>query len=456
MKKYLFYIFIFSWLIMCYADSNDTDFAFQAIEQWKKTWEKQDIDSYINNYAESFFSQTSNMNYSAWLNHKKRIFSSNQPISIVLSSITLKIENNQLIVDMTQDYQAGNYQDYGKKAMIWAMIDDNWKIINEEWYALERPPADLQIKPPIEIEIPKPDTIQVKWEMKEGLVPFEYINFLFPQEQVYDEYLLIVEKKDQQAALYKFQDNFQKIDLLKSYHISSGQIPGNKYKRNDLKTPEGLYKTLNFIPDEKLPAKYGSGAYVLDYPNELDKVLKKTGSGIWIHGSDIEMVSFDTEGCIRFDNHEITNFHDNLNFNSVPIIINDELRWVTISELETEIKMIQEFLNSWLESWRIQDIQAYLSHYANDFKTYRQKMDATQWTNHKTRIFNPQKPVQIDLLNIEYYYADNLFLATFIQDYKAESLKSYGKKQLVMQKQKDRYIIIQEEWIATRQMIVNN
>jgi murein L,D-transpeptidase YafK len=244
-----------------------------------------------------------------------------------------------------------------------------------------------------------------------------------------------VEKRSQQAALYEFKNGFKEIELLKTYHISSGQAQGNKYVRGDLKTPEGLYNTIKWIPEKKLEAKYGSGAFVLDYPNQLDKLLKKTGSGIWIHGSDIAMIPFDTEGCIRFENQEITHFKEELNFDRVPVLINETFEWTDITALEKEIEGIQSFLKEWEESWARQDINKYLSFYSpTEFVTNRQKMDYAQWENHKRRIFNPNKQINIELTDFEYYYADNLLLVSFYQDYTAETLKSMGWKQIVLRR----------------------
>jgi murein L,D-transpeptidase YafK len=349
-----------------------------------------------------------------------------------------------------QDYTSGNYNDYGKKTMLWKFKDGRYFILNEEWYAQERPteiqPPDIPPQPPV---VEKPPILPT-WAAHNGQVPYEYINFLFPSQPDYDEYLIIVEKRDQQAALYKFGKNYKQIELLKAYPISSGQSAGNKSERGDLKTPEGLYKTIQWIPEANLEPKYGSGAFVLNYPNQMDRLLRKTGSGIWIHGSDMDIIPTDTEGCVRFENQEIVYFHEKLKFNKVPVIINDGLEWTDIDALEKEVGSIQAILKSWQESWQQQDIGKYLSFYCSDtFISYSPNRDYAQWAAHKSRLFAAKNKISVDLYNFEYHYADKKLLVTFYQDYAAPSLKSFGKKQLLLRRDKDTWTIVQEEFVNT-------
>ncbi|MCL1827211.1 MAG: L,D-transpeptidase family protein [Candidatus Cloacimonetes bacterium] len=432
--------------VQTFINSNPFEHAFTS---WKISWESQNIEQYLQYYTEDFESVTSGMNYEEWVSHKRRVFARKQPINIEFSDLKHTIENNRILIEMYQDYQSGNYQDFGIKTMIWVRKDLEWRILNEEWTVSKPPEVITPPKPPVEIVVPKPDTISIKWEIKSGSVPFEYINFLFDMEQDYGQYLLIVEKKEQHSALYRFKENFTGIEIVKTFRISSGKATGNKFRRDDLKTPEGLYITQRFIEEAKLPAKYGSGAFVLNYPNQLDKLLKKTGSGIWIHGSDTEMVSFDTEGCVRFENSEIIYFTEELEFEKIPVIINEELEWRTITSLEKEILDINAFLEKWQDVWQKQDIETYLSFYADDFHTVRQKMDYTQWVKHKTRIFNPNNEIKLDVFDLSFYYADNLLLVSFYQDYTTTTLKSFGKKQLVLKRLPNDWIIIQEEWEET-------
>ena len=303
------------------------------------------------------------------------------------------------------------------------------------------------------------------WTERQGTVPYCFINFLFPETLLHTfegniakselgNHLIIVEKSDQHAALYRFQNGeIPEIELMNAYQISSGKADGNKLRRGDLKTPEGLYIAHPFFSEQNLrgrygaiAAQYGTGAWELGYPNTLDRLRRKTGSGIWVHGTDVGTIPFDTEGCVRFENDVITYFNEELRFSKTPVIIGDVIEWVTIDFLLNEVQNIEIFLNNWLESWKRQDIIQYLSFYdQDDFVTHRQNMDFASWERHKRNIFQ-DSPVEIEMKDISYYYADNLLLISFTQNYYSTSVQNTGKKQLVLRRGRMGWRIVQEEF----------
>ena len=321
----------------------------------------------------------------------------------------------------------------------------------------------------IDMVIPESDTLRLQWEKHAGYVPFDFINFLFQMPQEYDEVMIIVEKANQHAATFRFGEGKRSITLMETYPISSGQAHGNKMVRGDLKTPEGLYITTRFRSEANLREAYGrdalqfgTGAWVLNYPNQLDRLRLKTGSGIWIHGSDRAMIPFETEGCVRFDNDVIDYFRDVLNLTRTAVIINDEIDWTTVEALDAEVRRVINLLADWEESWRGQDIERYLAFYCREeFITRRQRMDYTAWANHKQRVFNPDNSVNITFSEFFYYYGDGLLLVTFYQDYSSGTFSSFGRKQLVLRKTDSSWIIIQEEWLPAtrprdnREMMIN-
>src|SRR3989338_108056 len=75
--------------------------------------------------------------------------------------------------------------------------------------------------------------------------------------------------------------NFRIID---KFNILLGKNSGDKEIAGDMKTPVGVYKIIAAKNDDELAPMYGPKAFVLNYPNALDKKSGKTGSGIWIHG----------------------------------------------------------------------------------------------------------------------------------------------------------------------------
>ena len=84
-----------------------------------------------------------------------------------------------------------------------------------------------------------------------------------------------------------------------------GKKEGDKQRVKDLRTPEGVYFIEGKIPYALDFMEYGSQAFALNYPNPVDRLRGKTGSGIWLHskGQPIERVR--TRGCIAIELHDI-------------------------------------------------------------------------------------------------------------------------------------------------------
>ena len=86
-----------------------------------------------------------------------------------------------------------------------------------------------------------------------------------------------------------------------SVAISMGKAGFGKEVEGDRKTPIGLYKITSFLDDDQLTDKYGTGAYPLNYPNNWDRVKKRTGHGIWLHGLPKGVSKrplLDSDGCV--------------------------------------------------------------------------------------------------------------------------------------------------------------
>ncbi len=84
---------------------------------------------------------------------------------------------------------------------------------------------------------------------------------------------------------------------VREYVCTTGKGKGDKQLRGDLKTPEGIY----FITGKRRGLdfeEYGGEAYMLDYPNPVDRQRGKTGSGIWVHSRGRSITPFESRGCI--------------------------------------------------------------------------------------------------------------------------------------------------------------
>ncbi len=159
--------------------------------------------------------------------------------------------------------------------------------------------------------------------------------------------VLVVEKGAQ--SLYIFDHNYR---LLRTFKVTTGQKKGDKEREGDLKTPEGVYFFTEVIDPATLPAKYGVMAVAMDYPNPLDRLMKKGGSGIWLHATDEpERIDLprDTRGCVVATNEDVLAIAGHINLLKTPIVIVERLDYISEKTMERERREVLEFLRRWKE-----------------------------------------------------------------------------------------------------------
>lgn len=107
---------------------------YQAIlDQWRLDWQSQDAVAYLRHYSSEFEGQ--DMDYHAWAEHKERVNSSKQYISIGVDGISMFYypgESDMLVITFEQDYDSDNYQARTMKRQYWRKeADGEWRIVYE-------------------------------------------------------------------------------------------------------------------------------------------------------------------------------------------------------------------------------------------------------------------------------------------------------------------------------------
>ena len=90
------------------------------------------------------------------------------------------------------------------------------------------------------------------------------------------------------SRLYVFENTENGYSLVDDFFMTIGREGMGKLEEGDLRTPEGIYYVTSYLPGDGLPARYGPGAFPINYPNEYDRQQDRTGYGIWIHGTEPE------------------------------------------------------------------------------------------------------------------------------------------------------------------------
>jgi len=268
-------------------------------------------------------------------------------------------------------------------------------------------------------------------------------------------HVLVAEKSTHLLHLF---ENFAGVPkLVKSYQVVTGKKAGNKIFQGDFRTPEGIYFLTEFIPRSALLERYGEkgkiygvGAFVMDYPNPMDRKLSKTGGGIWLHSTNDETrieKGLDSRGCVVAANNDLKDISTFIELHRTNIVVVHNLNYLKRATWEKERNEISDAFDDWLDAWQTEDIKRYLSHYHK--KEFSDPYRGDYWglASHKRAVFwAPGAPI-ITVKEISILKSKNYATVTFLQDYQSKTIQDTGKKTLYLKR--DEYYqwkIVSELW----------
>ena len=229
-------------------------------------------------------------------------------------------------------------------------------------------------------------------------------------------YAIVVDLSISRLFLFKNTNGIPK--LVRNFYVSTGKNGAGKIKEGDKKTPVGIYFITNFIGSNALPDFYGDGALEINYPNIIDKRSKRTGSGIWLHGTPRGVYSRpprDSNGCVILANQDLKYILDLIGKEKTPVILDKKITWVDIKQWKQKYWKFVAHIEQWRKAWESQDIERYLHYYSTEYseidKSYKFWLD-----------YNNQIDAMGELINVEFsnnsiflYPNDKpIFVTTFI------------------------------------------
>lgn len=263
---------------------------------------------------------------------------------------------------------------------------------------------------------------------------------------------IVVDKEHHRLYIYERQGQGEPPRLVRDYYVSTGRANGNKVLRGDLRTPEGVYFITSHIPASALPDKYGSRAFPLNYPNELDRRLGKTGDGIWLHGTENAFYSrppLDSEGCVVLPNIDLDQAAAFIHPGVTPLVITAQVEWVDEASWRRERQEVLDALRVWMEDWTGGDVERYLSHYAQDF--WSPGFDLKKWQARKRAVASGKTFQQVELSNLSLFAypqsASNgrdMVVASFRQHYRSNNFNSDMGKRLYLTREDGRWHVLYE------------
>jgi len=175
------------------------------------------------------------------------------------------------------------------------------------------------------------------------------------------------------SRVYVFEQQAGGLQLIRSFYASVGRAGFDKRVEGDLRTPLGVYFITSRLDDQQVEELYGIGALPLNYPNEHDRRLGRTGSGIWLHGVPRVTYSrspYATEGCVALANDDMAYLMEVLQTRRTPVVIADEVNWVRPSDQAAEWRSLDTLLSQWQEARARGDARTLLALQTADFNAH--------------------------------------------------------------------------------------
>jgi len=245
------------------------------------------------------------------------------------------------------------------------------------------------------------------------------------------KHLIVVDTS--KSRLFLYQNQGDQLKYLADYYITVGKNGVIKQSEGDKRTPIGVYFARGKL-NQSLPDFYGEGAYPLNYPNEWDKQNNRKGSGIWLHGTPRDTFSRPpraSDGCVVLANEDLKALAPVLQSGKTPVIIVNKLEWLEAGSQNNQLKLaLTHQVDSWLNDWRAQNTEKYLSHYSKNFSS--NGLNYQQWAEHKQRVQAGKPDVEISISDISMFsYPESdkqLVVVDFVQDYRSPVLKNRMQK----------------------------
>ncbi len=185
-------------------------------------------------------------------------------------------------------------------------------------------------------------------------------------------YAVIVDKSRQQIRWYGKLNRWRTIA---KWPCSTGKQSGPKSIEGDRKTPVGVYFAVRKIDGQFLSDTYGSQALPLDYPNVMDRSSARSGSAIWLHGTNKPLRPRDSNGCVVIENHVIDQLACHIRINRTPVIIVERIHLWPEKTARRIADRILSAADRWLCAVMDGDYQEFRRSYALE------AMPSMQWWN---------------------------------------------------------------------------
>jgi murein L,D-transpeptidase YafK len=234
------------------------------------------------------------------------------------------------------------------------------------------------------------------------------------------ERIIAVDKEAQELIVLEQHSPLHEV---RRFPCTTGQSTGDKAVEGDMRTPEGVYFVGHRINRKLDWGLYGNIAYSLNYPNPIDRIKGKTGSGIWLHGRGKTFLPRDTMGCVALKVPDMKDVALEASYGT-PVVIADDVNWsAEPGESEVTALTLAKTLNAWARDWGHKD-ERFFSYYDGPLLEQSEGLDFEGFEEHKRNIFASQPWIQVMIGNVRAVPGPGYWVTWFDQYYRTRGMAS--------------------------------
>ena len=265
------------------------------------------------------------------------------------------------------------------------------------------------------------------------------------QMDAQQKYALVVDTS--RSTLFVYENVDGEPRYVTDFYVTIGKLGTEKFASGDQRTPIGVYFIKAKLNKKQLADIYGDAAYPINYPNEWDRINKRAGSGIWLHGTPSGTYSRPpraSNGCVVLGNADLEKLAPYLQVAITPVIITNQMDWSTEQDQIERTDLLQQ-IEQWRKDWASRDTDAYLKHYAPNFSS--NDMNYPAWAKQKQLVNSAKSWIKVGISDVSmfvYPEQPDMVVVDFEQDYNSNNLSNRMKKRQYWIKQDNRWKIIYE------------
>jgi len=248
--------------------------------------------------------------------------------------------------------------------------------------------------------------------------------------------IFLVDKKRSRLFVYARNAAGDLVRVADEYVVTGAKL-GDKQVEGDARTPNGIYRFSKRLHGKGLELRYGPVAYPIDYPNFLDVLHHKNGSGIWMHGY-AEGVGRrpprDTKGCFALPNSRLLNVSQYVKLGHSWVIVGEGFEFGDDEKQQALLTSVRQSMNAWEHDWTSLHTEDYLQHYHKNFHAGHWNLGL--WKMHKRRVNASKSFIHVDISNLTLIHAPNpsqegeVVVADFDQHYQSDNYQDVTHKRM--------------------------